>query len=773
MKKTLALLLLCALLMGSAPVGQTEAAKAAGTGSLDLGYEQAEVLLYHSAVVFQGRILLTDHTRLVAWQPGDQEVSVLADFSRLAKDADMVFGGSPLLAAGEEGLFVLDVHGGQLFSLDLAGAPRLNPPVEVDTDLLLEGQSMPEGLFVPYVPRQALVQNGRLYILDEGRGGTGSPLYSFDLAKGGAPRSHQAEGLLALSPYGEGLLLALLQEERTQASQAITQLGLRLAILDPVSDSITPLAATDLPPGMAQAQMAYDQDRKLAYVQSGDRVYQVDSQGKSAVCAYLRPASGMPVTGSLQLLSGDSLAFVNHNGISLRGTDPALLPTGRLHILGAFADDSHQAAAARMQGIPVTYQPGLQQSTTQELAQALMAGGQEFDIFILKSARFDLPGMMRKGYCLDLTDQAEIAAYMDGVHPVLRQAGMQDGRILMVPIEVTARYDTQYTGFLEETGLSLPMDYFALCDFLTDWENHLGDSHPDHVPLYAQHIPRAMLRLALRLYADSLAGDAGGFTFQDPLLQQMLKRAQALPRAFVPDADLGFASTLYQKMPLFGEDLWNDGLFFIDNLYTAPQDSGFAYGDNPWVQVRSPLPYFLTATPDTPFRMGLDVSYLAINPKSGNKELALEYLKAYLDSMEPRHQVMVAPGRFPEGVPNPNYDKDLERYLEDIRSTEEALKQAEAGLDRQQLEERLQVLQGLYDEMAEMRRFLHQPQSVAHYLRLLDEGGYVHHHEGLSMILNSPDFSQLFDRYLAGSLSLEALVQEAEGKLRLMRLENE
>jgi len=41
------------------------------------------------------------------------------------------------------------------------------------------------------------------------------------------------------------------------------------------------------------------------------------------------------------------------------------------------------------------------------------------------------------------------------------------------------------------------------------------------------------------------------------------------------------------------------------------------------------------------------------------------------------------------------------------------------------------------------------------------------------MILNSPDFSQLFDRYLAGSLSLEALVQEAEGKLRLMRLENE
>lgn len=773
MNKSLALLLLCALLLGLAPAGPAAAASATGTGSLDLGYDQAAALFYSSAAVFQGRILLADHAQLYAWQPGDEAVSVLAELSQLAREANMVYGGSPLLSAGEEGLFVLDVHGGQLFSLDLAGAPRLSHPIEVDTDLLLEGHSMPEGLFVPYVPRQALVQNGRLYILDEGRGGAGSPLYSFDLAKGGAPRSHQTEGLLALSPYGEGLLLALMQEERTQASQSATQLGLRLAILDPVSDSVTPLTATDLPPGIAQAQLAYDQDHRLAYVQSGSQVYQVDTEGKSTVCAYLRPASGMLVTSSLQLLSGDSLAFVNHNGISIRGTDPALLPTGRLHILGAFADDSHQQAAARMQGIPVTYQPGFQLNTTQELAQALIAGSQEFDIFILNSARFDLPSMMRKGYCLDLTDQAELAAYMDSVHPVLRQAGMQEGRILMVPIDVQARYYTQYTGFLEETGLSLPTDYFALCDVLTDWVDRLGDRHPNHVPLYAEHIPQAMLRLALRLYADSLAGDAGGFSFQDPLLQQMLERAKALPRSFVPDADLGFSSTLYQKMPLFGDDLFNDGLFFFDNLYAAPQDSGFAYGDNPWVQVRSPLPYFLTATPDTPFRMGLDVSYLAINPKSGNQELALQYLKAYLESMAVRHQAMVAPSRFPEGVPNPNYEKDLERYLEDIRSTEEALKQAESGLGRQQLEERLQVLKGLYDEMAVVLRLTHQPQSVAHYLRLLDEGGYVHHYEGLSMILNSPDFSQLFDRYLAGSLSLEALVQEAEGKLRLMRLENE
>ena len=292
---------------------------------------------------------------LYAWRPGDEAISVLADISQLAREAKLVYGGSLLLAAGEEGLFALDVHGGQLFSLDLAGEPRLNHPVNMDTDLLLEGQSMPEGFFIPYVPRQALVQNGRLYILDESRGGAGAPLYSFDLAKGGAPRSHQTEGLLALSPYGEGLLLALLQEERTQASQSISQLGLRLAILDPVSDSLTPLAATDLPPGIAQAQLAYDQDRKLAYVQSGNQIFQVDSQGNSAVCAYLRPASGMPVTGSLLLLSGDSLAFINHNGISLRGTDPALLPTGRLHILGAFTDDSHQQAACTSWGLlPMT-----------------------------------------------------------------------------------------------------------------------------------------------------------------------------------------------------------------------------------------------------------------------------------------------------------------------------------------------------------------------------------------------------------------------------------
>lgn len=174
MKKFLALLLLCALLLGLAPVGLSDAAPAADTGSLDLGYDQAAALFYSSAAVYQGRILLADHALLYAWQPGDEAVSVLAEFSQLARDANMVLGGGPLLAAGEEGLFVLDVHGGQLFSLDLAGAPRLNPPVQVDTDLLLEGQSMTEGLFIPYVPRQALVQNGRLYILEESLGSAGA-----------------------------------------------------------------------------------------------------------------------------------------------------------------------------------------------------------------------------------------------------------------------------------------------------------------------------------------------------------------------------------------------------------------------------------------------------------------------------------------------------------------------------------------------------------------------------------------------------------------------
>ena len=44
MNKSLALLLLCALLLGLAPAGPAAAASAAGTGSLDLGYDQAEHL---------------------------------------------------------------------------------------------------------------------------------------------------------------------------------------------------------------------------------------------------------------------------------------------------------------------------------------------------------------------------------------------------------------------------------------------------------------------------------------------------------------------------------------------------------------------------------------------------------------------------------------------------------------------------------------------------------------------------------------------------------
>lgn len=171
--------------------------------------------------------------------------------------------------------------------------------------------------------------------------------------------------------------------------------------------------------------------------------------------------------------------------------------------------------------------------------------------------------------------------------------------------------------------------------------------------------------------------------------------------------------------------------------------------------------------------MGLDLSLMVINPNSKNQEAALQYIQAYLEEMAPGQQVMLAPAQFTGGVSNPDYDETMAEYLEDINNLETLLAQATSDLEKTQLEEQLRINKEIYGEEKEQLRYLHQAGSVAHYTRLLDTVGYVHQYEGLNMILRSPDFNSLFDRYLAGNLNLNALVSEAEGKLRLMRLESE
>lgn len=182
-RRTLALLFVCTLLLGLLTASLAENQPPA----LDLGYHSREYNLYDAATVFDGHVILSGR-ELSTWQEGDDQVRLLAKLEDVCQRSQVINPGRLLVTAGADGLYALDIDGGRLFSLDISGEPQLHHLVDLDTSLLLEGTHVADGVSMTYIPRQLLVNQGRLYILDMPRSAAEAQLYSFDLQTGGAPR---------------------------------------------------------------------------------------------------------------------------------------------------------------------------------------------------------------------------------------------------------------------------------------------------------------------------------------------------------------------------------------------------------------------------------------------------------------------------------------------------------------------------------------------------------------------------------------------------------
>ena len=781
MKKLLCVLLMMTLIPGFALLGAA-GESAEYNADLSLGDD----LWISSSVYVGGRLYLSGDGKFLAYAPGATELTKLKVDDRRTRQE----GAEERSFRGSEGEmyynFSLFSDGGKLYGvdsweeavicpLDVQGdTVIISDGAPIDTEALMSAEGYMES------PMQTLGFMGRMYMIKRTWGANMElGLLSYDILIGGEPQVHEAEFIWRLAPYKDGKLLALVMDpDKSWDEKARTNKNFMLYAYDPQADSLEEIGDSGLAFSYEGSGLAYEEASGTVYLQGKSEVYLRDAAGVTQIGAYLTPSQyGSSSSDGLFLMEDGMIMLVRSKDITVRHADPAKLPKSRLTIYGSYMDDVHQKTISALGGIPVSFMENKWFDSAQQLGQALVSGEDSIDILVVNADYIDVSNLMSKGYAVDLSGNQALQEYTAGLYPMMRDVGKHDGKLFMVPVDMNSNgLFSYYTKLVEGVeGFELPQTYDDLISLIQRWNDGWGEDYPDYIPMQEHDYKSSMVRLAISMHKDLMAFQGKEFSYSDPQLKMMLEKALALRTDDIaakvdwasPDAQAQ-SEAIYSKAPLLQPYYWME----LSNMNRALSGSdegmmiGWGSGDMVF-EAGQEMPLQLAAREGETPVAGVSLTVMAVNPKSANIETAIAYVEEYLKNMDPAKKTMLNPG-MNEDIPNPNYEQEIRWMDESIAYYEEALKTAE-GAEKTELEDGYERLKKSVESQREQARYIVRKETIAFYRKLM-ENSYVRTYDPAT---NSEEMNSLVSRLIQGQMPIDQFAMEADGKLRLMRLEGQ
>ncbi len=724
-KKGLALLVSCCLLMALLP------ALAQGGAVLPPTAGNITSLAVHKGLI----LLTTEEGQVFALKEGESEPQALPWQLKGLRDI-LVFEGDQL--------YGLNLWAGELY------------PVSIEGERLEMGETI--GLDFGHLSDQEAVHNisnafvlgGQLYLVIAQTYSISMPsLLVVDTSTGKA-QAHDIEGLMYATPYRDGQLVMTLRDQGRDEQTGRFKPS-RLASYDLQSGAVEDMGELNYAFDGNVFPIAYEAEHDAIYILSHREVNRRNSDGSLTLSAYppLLEASYAPA-GKFILLPGLQTVLLSYNSFSRLSLDPALLPTQTLQLRGAMLGDLFQAAALKMPQAHVN----TQHADFEEIQQLLLTADTQTDIFIISTDQYDPALLMRKGYCVDLAASEALSAYLAEVYPFIRDFVSPDGRPLMLPVDIELRCLSFEPKTFEAFSLPVPDSFVALCELLDGWQ---PDDHPGLVPMPMADYQRFLTQLALSIYADQVDAQGGEPSFKAEVLRQMLLTAQRTDTSDIPiQREFADEIALLQDM--------NTRLLMRDQSSLSP------YGlTNLERYVNASLPLYLAPTATETAPVPAELKLMFINPRSQNIELALEYMAHCAASLKQETRIMLQPG-YNVPVDNPNYASEMKGYEDMLAFARQRAAEAE-GADKRIMEENLAAFEARMESIEQQTRYSVTPEAIARYREYMPRAFVRRYH--VQQAIHNPDIQQLFERWLAGQMSLDQCLDEAENRLRLMRLESQ
>ncbi len=586
--------------------------------------------------------------------------------------------------------------------------------------------------------------DGTLYLMAMSEDWNTCELFAFNMADGSYKKLNAPHNTNAIARYKDGKLLSF-ERERHDNTGPVT-----VAVINPQTGEHTQAAAFEIDSAEVYG-LAYDEQTDSIFYVAGGSVHQVKGMDfkNAQVVSDMPLGNNSAMLRAGQLITGQYYMYYNYEALIIRNLAPDARPERTLTIKGYYqADDAYYAFAAAHPEVAVSilnsYMPD------EEVTRAMMDRDGTSDIFILDLDGPAFQALIGRGYLAEVT-HAKIIKGMSRMYPAIRDAVTVNGKLVAVPQSFSS-YGVmglsmevmKKLGLTEET---LPRTWIEMIDFIEGFSDKYGEAFPEVTPLDPASMPRireTLLNWIVGNYLSSKGGQ-GMLSLNDPVLRKTLERLDA--------AD--FSSTETEE----SEDgyTWSSGTVLFSGWTHAGFD-GYRYRDD----ITWPMAFENGKAPALP----LTFTAFVINPFSGNRDIAEEYLSLTLEKMNVYMKTTLCPD-----VNEPLRD---DYYEQNMREMQRWLEKARAELEKAPPEDKAIYEENVRSAEANIKDYEKEAwaasaEDIAKY-RKLAENLTVVRYMGLGSS-NAGEIDALLGRYAAKQIPMDQFISGIDQKISMAMME--
>lgn len=504
---------------------------------------------------------------------------------------------------------------------------------------------------------------------------------------------------------------------------------------------------------------AYDPAGDTFYYTYAGQVFAMTAFGEPALVAYLPMdvySEGNPI-----VLDGKMLAFAGWSGVVVANVDPQYLPSRVLNVYGYAENNQVNAFKDKYPDVPVlfnTKEANRESYGMDSLAQAMLAGTSDYDVYQVSVQYENYENMRNKGFCADLSGNASLMEKIQKMYPFLTDKLLKEGKLYGMP-----RYYMGNTGLSyypemwEAAGLSedmLPKSMVGFLEFIRDWSLGLMYDYEGYALMEGVITHKeTLLNFMISQYTSYCEGTGQELKFDTPLFHKLMDTLE----------QIDFVAIDPQVNPATGEfddweSLYNQKCLF--NIYTSPFSlTGGDYVTSLLVPVDEGLELKLDAY--------LEVFF--VNPKSENMDLAVAYIESYYETMDAGQKIMMFPDEN-EPVLVPNFDKVVAGWQEEVDWLKEDMQNADAS-DKRFYEDRIKEMEAKLANLDE-HKWLYSEEKIARF-RGLVQYGFISG-ENVLNYSNEDGNSHiwlLMTRYTEGNIGKDQFIREVDRVVGMIRME--
>lgn len=422
-------------------------------------------------------------------------------------------------------------------------------------------------------------------------------------------------------------------------------------------------------------------------------------------------------------------------------------PEQTLRVLNGYADETDRAFMIAHPNVKLEYVQ-FQESDGLDFGQALITGMLSYDVASISNVTPAADSLMDKGYMMDLSQSPELLEKAKKMYDPIQSFIFRDGKLMILPYSVEARGLIQYNQEnLQAAGMSpadLPKTMEEYLDFVIDWQAEHGDpeSHEDIVPVVGDVniYQMGLLSEMMRAYSAHYRRSGLDLDFNTPEFRNLLKKVtKALDVMPVQTEMYGYRAILLSGQSHVTK---TNSIVFPINENESPKYTGFIMG------------------------------YI-VDPRSSQKELAMEYIAWRVSHMDPVDKILLFEGEY-TALERADFPATLERWKEQKKLMEEAIAREDSEAEKRELQKTLDRSTKNIEHPDDDQRYEITDAQIAFYQQeIMPNIEFPYTDITTELSKDNVDTWRMMRRFVDGELDDEQFISALNQRERLRRLESE